>query len=395
MVSVCFYFQVHQPSRLRQYSVFDSGHDYFDDDRNRSILRKVIHKCYLPATSLLLELFQRYGGRFRVAFCLTGCVIEQLQRHAPEVIDRFIQLTETGCVEFLAETHDHSLAWLFGREEFQEQVKRHVGLIDELFGQAPTVFRNTELIYCNDLAECIAAMGFRGVLAEGIDSILAGRSPNHVYHSHGRPNCAVLLRNYRFSDDLAFRFSDQNWPQWPLTADKFADWINALNQDGAAVCNLFMDFETFGEHQWEQTGIFKFLESLPQQVLDRGDEFKTPGECIECHDPIGSYDVPQPISWADTERDLSAWVGNAMQLSALEQLYRLGESMKQTQDGDLLDDWRRLTCSDHFYYMCTKYLSDGDVHRYFNPYESPYDSYINFMNVLDNLSTRVAVGDRV
>ena len=390
MPSVCFYFQVHQPPRLRRYSVFDTGHDYFDDECNRAILRKVAHKCYLPATQILLDLFRRHDRQFRVAFSLTGIVIEQFQRFAPELIDRFQQMAQTGCVEFLSETYEHSLAWLYSRQEFRDQVERHADLIDHLFGQSPTVFRNTELIYSNDLAAFITDMrSFRGILAEGADQVLGGRSPNHIYEAPHPSDLAVLLKNYRLSDDIAFRFSNRQWTQWPLTADKYADWIHGTADSDSQLCNLFMDFETFGEHQWEQTGILEFLRNLPDRVLARGDDFRTPGECIETYDPVGLFDAPGTISWADTERDLSAWVGNAMQSSALDQLYQLESSVKQSGDDQLLADWRRLTCSDHYYYMCTKYYADGEVHKYFNPYQSPYDSYINFMNVLDSLRSRV------
>lgn len=389
MASVCFYFQVHQPLRLRRYSVFDTDPIYLDDQRNAQIIRKVASKCYLPVTALLLDLIRRHGGGFRVSFSLTGSVIEQLQRHAPEVIVRFRDLANTGCCEFLAETYHHSLAFLYSRDEFAEQLEMQLDLIDELFAQRPTVFRNTELIYNNDLASYIMSLQrYRGILTEGADHILGQRSPNYVYAPPEHRGLSLLVKNYRLSDDIAFRFSDRSWSQWPLTADKFAGWINRINGDGY-LCNLFMDLETFGEHQWRETGIFEFLAALPAHVLDGGDDFKTATECIESYEPVDELDVPQMISWADTERDLSAWVGNAMQSSALQELYRLERPVKRTGDENLIADWRNLTSSDHFYYMCTKYFQDGDVHQYFNPYESPYDSYINFMNVVDNMRTRV------
>lgn len=396
MTSVCLYFQVHQPPRLRRYSVFDTGHDYFDDDANRAILRKVAHKCYIPTTRLLIELANRYPGDFRVAFSLTGSVIEQMRDYNPEALECFQELAETGAVEFLAETYHHSLAGLYSPSEFVDQINLHVDLIDETFGQTPSVFRNTELIYNNDLAGMVDELGhYRGILAEGVDRLLDGRPTTSLYTPPGRDHFAVMLKNYGLSDDIAFRFSDQNWGEYPLTAEKYADWIHALGErnghignEPQAVCNLFMDYETFGEHQWEETGIFAFLRSLPDQVFARGDGFKTPGECIDQFEPTGDYDAPDVTSWADSERDLSAWVGNAMQSSALDELYKLEDSVKTTGDPRLLRDWRRLTCSDHFYYMCTKYFADAAVHNYFNPYESPYDSYINYMNVLDNLRGR-------
>ena len=391
MASICFYFQVHQPHRLRRYSVFDNERDYFDDYHNQEILIKVARKCYLPATRLILELVRRYGGRYRVTYSLTGCVIDQFRAWCPEVIDLFAALAETGCVEFLSETYHHSLTSLYSREEFKAQIDLHTALVEELFGQTPRVFRNTELIYNNDLASYVGSLDrFEGMVAEGADHILGYRSPNYLYRPPGGGSMRLLLKNYRLSDDITFRFSNRGWEEWPMTAEKFAGWVNQINGDGYC-CNLFMDYETFGEHQWEDTGIFRFLEALPDKVFDGGtDGFQTASECLEQSDPVGEFDVPHTISWADTERDLSAWLGNAMQSNALHELFKLEQPIKESGDQELLDDWRKLTTSDHFYYMCTKYFADGDVHKYFNPYESPYDSYINFMNVLDHLRSRVA-----
>ena len=396
MASVCFYFQMHQPRRLRRYSVFDADANYFDAQHNGHIVRKVANKCYLPASKLLLSLLQKHEGELRISFSITGCLVDQLQTHAPEVLDLFREMVNTGCCEFLAETYHHSLSFHYSKHEFDQQVDMHTRMIEDLFGQTPTVFRNTELIYSNALAEHIVQMGrFTGVLAEGVDAPLDGRSPNHLYtppQHHGLP---LLLKNYRMSDDLAFRFSNRDWSEWPLTADKYADWIATAAEDGADTVNLFLDYETFGEHQWQETGIFDFLKALPAQVIQRGVRFLTPNDTLESYEPVGAYDVQQMTSWADSERDLSAWMGNAMQSSALHELYRLDEPIKTTGDPQLLADWRSLTTSDHFYYMCTKFFSDGDVHRYFNPYESPYDSYINFMNVLDHLRTRMAAASEV
>lgn len=387
MPDVCFYFQVHQPRRLRRYSVFETEPTYFDDDANSRILRRVAQKCYLPATSLLLRQIERHGDRFAVAFSLTGQVIEQLQHWAPEVLEQFRQLSQTGCVEFLSETYDHSLASLYSPEDFEHQVARHDELIDHLFGQSPSVFRNTELIYSNKLAKTLALQGkYRGVLAEGVDGVLDGRSPNHVYKSPGKASLPVLLKNHRLSDDLAFRFSDPNWPHYPLKPGTYANWLADASGD---VVNLFIDFETFGEHQWEQTGIFGFLDNLPDAVLSNGCRFLTPSQAIETYDPVDTYDTPEVTSWADSERDISAWQGNAMQSAALRDLYAIEAEIKQTHDADLIQDWHALSTSDHFYYMCTKYYADAAVHAYFNPYESPYDAYINYMNVLDNLKGRL------
>ncbi|QOV88508.1 glycoside hydrolase family 57 protein [Humisphaera borealis] len=390
MASVCFYFQVHQPYRLRRYSVFDTDRHYFDEFKNAELCRKVAHKCYLPANRMLLEAIRQHEGKFRVAFSLSGVVLEQFRQYAPEVLDLFRELSDTGCVEFLSETYYHSLAFLYSREEFRDQVEKHRLLIKELFGQDPRVFRNTELIYNNDLAHFVSHMGYDGILSEGADSVLGYRSPNYVYRPPHAPRTKLLLKNYRLSDDIAFRFSNRTWEQWPLTADKFALWVNQINGNGH-VCNLFMDYETFGEHQWAETGIFDFMRHLPEAILKSSSEnsFITPSQQVDQFEAVGEIDVPHMISWADTERDLSAWLGNAMQSNALHELYKLEGALKEKGDEQLLTDWRRLTTSDHFYYMCTKFWADGDVHKYFSPYESPYDSYINFMNVLDNVQTRL------
>jgi len=389
MASVCFYFQVHQPLRLRHYTVFDNSHHYFDDYKNYGICRKVANKCYLPTNRLLLDLIKKYDGRFRIAYSVTGVLLEQLENYAPEVMSTFDALAETGCVEFLAETYYHSLSFLYSRDEFAEQVRQHRDRIEYLFGQKPRVFRNTELIYNNELASFIDSMGcFDAILCEGADHILGSRSPNFVYKPTGGSKLKLLLKNYSLSDDIAFRFSNRHWSQWPLTADKFAGWVNDVNGNGNVV-NLFMDYETFGEHQWEDTGIFNFIRHLPEKILQHPDnDFKTPSEVMDSYDASGTIDVPHIVSWADTERDISAWVGNAMQSNAIYELYRIESQVKQAGDEKILEDWRKLQTSDHFYYMCTKYFADGDVHKYFNPYDSPYDSYINFMNILGNLKLR-------
>ena len=389
MASVCFYFQVHQPFRLRRYSVFDSDPNYFDDYKNAEICRKVSSRCYLPANRLMLELIKLYGKAFSVSYSITGVAIDQFQKWSPEVIDSFRALVDTGQVEILAETYYHSLAFLYSRDEFRQQVEAHTEKIVETFGVRPRVFRNTELIYNNDLAHFIQGMGFTGILAEGADHILGYRSPNFLYRPVGTDRIALCLKNYRLSDDIAFRFSDRNWAEWPLKADKFATWVDAVNGNGFLV-NLFMDYETFGEHQWADSGIFDFMYHLPEHVLVHPDNnFMTLSRAIQTYAPVAELDIPHMISWADMERDLSAWLGNAMQSNALHELYRLEEPVKATNDPQLLHDWRRLQTSDHFYYMCTKWFADGDVHKYFNPYESPYDSYINFMNALDNVRTRL------
>ncbi len=388
MASVVFYFQVHQPFRLRRYSAFDSSTAYFDDSSNEQILRKVANKCYLPANRLMLELIRRNEGQFGISFSLTGTAIEQFQRWTPEVMESFVALSETGCVEFITETYFHSLAFLYSREEFVTQTQMHCQVMEDLFGRRPKVFRNTELTYNNDVAQAVEEMGFDAILTEGADYILGYRSPNFIYKP---PNCRrlkMLLKNYRLSDDMAFRVSNRDWPEWPLTTEKFSRWVDQINGNGY-VCNLFMDYETFGEHQWADTGIFDFMRSLPDAVMAGGrNDFLTVSQAIERYPPAGEVDVPYMISWADTERDLSAWLGNSMQANALHDIYALRQWVLDSGDENLIHEWRKLQTSDHFYYMCTKYFADGDVHKYFNPYESPYDAYINYMNILDSIRRR-------
>jgi alpha-amylase len=420
MASIVFYFQVHQPWRLRRYSVFDETPDYFDDHANREILLKVAEKCYRPATRLILDLIEANAGNFRVAYSITGTCLDQLQQWAPDVVDLFKRLNDTGCVEFLAETDEHSLSFLYSREEFREQIEAHTQRMQDLFGVTPTVFRNTELTYNNEVAQFVSALPgadghprFKGMLCEGVDGLLGYRSPNYVYRAPGVGDGALagrpfglLLKNYRLSDDIAFRFGNRGWEEYPLSTEKFARWVHQINGDGY-LCNLFMDYETFGEHQWADTGIFEFLADLPRAIFDSypgENHFNTPSEALERFDAVGEYDAPHMTSWADSERDLSAWLGNAMQVNAMTELYKLEGPVKALlrsaeRAGDergvaearaVLEDWRRLTTSDHAYYMSTKFWADGDVHTYFSPYDSPYDAYINFMNVLDNCRSRAA-----
>lgn len=396
MASICFYFQVHQPYRIKKYNFFDIGkdHNYFNDNsdtklNNQKILQKVAEKSYLPTNRLLLHLLEKHP-RFKISFSLSGVILEQFEQYSPEVLESFQRLVRTGKVEILSETYYHSLSFLYSKNEFFEQVEKHKRKIKELFDYTPTVFRNTELIYSNEIAREIEKMGYKGIISEGPDYILGWRSPNFLYQPKGTKKIKVLLKNYKLSDDIAFRFSERSWAEYPLTAHKFAHWIDGVNGNGNLV-NLFMDYETFGEHQWEDTGIFKFLESLPTEILKHPDnDFVTPSEAVDRYDTHGQLDIPNYISWADIERDLSAWLSNPMQQDAAEKLYKLEKLVKKTGDEKLLDDWRRLQTSDHFYYMCTKWFADGDVHKYFNPYESPYDAFICFMNVLHDMRIRIA-----
>ena len=403
MASVCFYFQLHQPWRLRRYSVFANDPFYFDDAANEQILRKVADKCYRPTTLKMLDLVKRHDRRFRCSYSITCTALEQLQRWAPDVVDTLKELVDTGACELIGETSHHSPSFLFSKKEFDAQVTVHQQKMQEVFGVVPKIFRNTELIYSNELAHHIAARGqHKAIICEGVDRLLGFRSPNYIYvppasETDSGPiedrRVKLLLKNYRLSDDIAFRFSNRAWKEWPLSAEKFAGWVNQINGDGFT-CNLFMDYETFGEHQWADTGIFQFLDALPKAVYDINpghNQFLTPSQVLECSDPVGEYDAPNWTSWADTERDLSAWLGNPLQDNAAAELYRLEEPVRERHaagDPYILEDWRKLTTSDHLYYMCTKYWADGDVHKYFSPYNSPYDAYINFMNVLDNLKIR-------
>lgn len=387
MPSVCFYFQVHQPWRLKSYTCFQIGyeHGYFDDAVNQAVLNRVSDKCYLPANRLMLELIDRYEGRFRIAYSITGTALEQLEKFRPDVLGSFQDLATTGCVEFLAETYHHSLSFLYSREEFVRQVEAHTSKIEALFHQTPSVFRNTELIYNNELAAFLDTMEYKGALCEGLDYALRGRSPNFIYHPPHSTTFACLPKNYKLSDDIAFRFSDKGWQQWPLTAPRFAHWIHQTAGNGETL-NLFMDYETFGEHQWPETGIFDFLRCLPAEIMRHPDfDFLTPSEVIERYPRRGEYDVHAFSSWADLERDLSAWLGNSLQRDAIERIYALEQQVKSSESPDLLDTWARLLTSDHFYYMCTKYWQDGDVHKYFSHYNTPYEGYINYMNVVTDL----------
>jgi len=390
MPNVCFYFQVHQPWRLRQYSLFEVGenHDHFSDDLNGRVMKKVAAKCYLPANRLMLELIHRHRGRFKIAYSISGVAIEQMKRFAPEVLDSFRELAATGCVEFLGETCYHSLAALADEEEFKLQVREHSEMVVSTFGQQPRVFRNTELIYNDRIGELASQLGFAGIAAEGADDVLGWRSPNYLYR-HPGTGLRLFLKNYKLSDDVAFRFSNRGWPEFPLTAEKYARWLHAVS-GGGEIVNLFMDYETFGEHQWQETGIFEFMRALPAQLFTKADwGFVTPSQALGCAQPVSEMSFARTVSWADTERDVSAWLGNELQHEAFKRLYELGPDLRKRNNPAALGMWRRLQTSDHFYYMCTKWYADGDVHAYFSPYESPYEAFINFMNVLADLRQSV------
>jgi len=395
MSSICIYFQVHQPRRVKRFKHFNIGghQNYFDDVgdgnlNNKRLINKVSKKCYLPTNKVLLSLLQKHP-EFKFAFSFSGLVLEQFEEYAPETLRSFQKLIKTGRVEVLSETYYHSLSFLYSRAEFASQIKLHDQKIKDLFGLTPKVFRNTELIYNNSLARFIENLGYTGILAEGADNVLDWRSPNFVYSPYGTKKIGLLLKNYRLSDDIAFRFSDSSWKDHPLTVEKFSNWVNAINGNGEVI-NLFMDYETFGEHQWATTGIFDFLSLLPGELLKHPDnDFVTPSEAIKRYKPVAKLNIPQFISWADIERDLSAWLSNEMQRDAISQLFKLEKPIHASKNQELLKAWRSLTTSDHFYYMCTKWFADGDVHKYFNPYDSPYDAFRYYMNVLADMKYRL------
>lgn len=392
--AIVLYLHAHQPFRIGHFSTFDIGENknYFDEPNdmranNRAVLDKVIQKSYIPTNRKLLELIQQHP-EFKISLSITGTLIEQLEKWSPLTLESFKELVATDKVEIVGETYHHSLAFFYSLAEFNNQVQMHRDKIWEVFGKKPTVFRNTELSYNNDLAVWADRAGYKAVLAEGWDPILQWRSPNYVYRPVGTQTLKLLLKNYKLSDDIAFRFGDQNWESWPLTADKYAHWLNAI--DNGTNINLFMDYETFGEHQWKESGIFDFLSHFPGEWLkNENNTFMTASEAVDSYDAVDTIDTPYTTTWADTERDLSAWLGNPMQQQAIEALYGLSEKILSSNDWALIEDWRKLQTSDHFYYMCTKWFNDGDIHAYFSPYDSPYIAFMNFMNTWHDLRFRL------
>jgi alpha-amylase len=390
MPSVCFYFKVHQPFRLRNFNIFDIGKniDYFDDEKNKFYLDRIVKKCYLPTLNIIEELIKETNYRFKISLGITGTLIEQLSLWYPEVIEKLKKVVSTGNVELTGETYYHSLSSIYSKKEFEIQIKKHKKLINDLFKQEPVIFSNTELIYFDELEDILPELGFRGIITEGVDRILEWRSPNFIYSSLNN-KLKILLRNYRLSDDISFRFSSKEWSEWPLTAEKFSYWLEQFNGNGEVI-NLFMDFETFGEHQWVETGIFEFLINLVFEILKIKDfNFLTLSEAIKTYPARGIFSSPYPITWADTERDLTAWIGNEMQKDAIERLYGLENKIKSLDNKDIIEIWRKLQTADHFYYMCTKWFADGDVHKYFNPYENPYVAYLNFRNILEDIYLKI------
>ena len=390
---IMLYLHVHQPHRVSPYSAFDIGmrHDYFRDVEsvnNEKVFRKVAEKSYLPTNRMLLELLRKQPN-FALSLSITGTFLEQCEHWGADVLRSFQELVATGRVEIVAETYHHSLAFFYSRFEFEKQVLMHREKIQALFGVTPRVFRNTELAYNNQLGEWADEAGYAGVIAEGWDEFLGWRSPNYIYKAAGTRRLKLLLKNYRLSDDIAFRFSNQGWPEWPLTSEKYLSWLEAIDEKEQLI-NLCMDYETFGEHQWKEHGIFDFMETwIPAWLKDDGHRFVTASEAVASQEPADEVSVPRTVTWADTERDLSAWLGNSMQQEALRHLYDLEEDILRSHDQELIGDWRNLQTSDHVYYMCTKWFTDGDVHAYFSPYQSPYDAFIYFMNAVRDLRFRL------
>ncbi|AAM30558.1 glycoside hydrolase family 57 protein [Methanosarcina mazei] len=390
MTSLCMYFQVHQPFRLRRFWPDDRPgfFRYFDERSNREIFERVARKCYIPANRTLLESIDEHKGEFKFSLSITGTLLEQCELWGGEVLESVRQLAETGAVEILEETFYHSLSSLFeDKTEFIEEVKEHREMVSDLLGVKPQIFRNTELLYNNSIAKIVSDLGYKAILTEGADHMLEGRSPNVLYKAKdsGLP---ILFRNYKLSDDIGYRFSARWWEGYPLTAEKWASWASGVKED---CINIFMDYETFGEHQWRETGIFDFVEKLPAEVLKNGLEFSTPVELTEKYLPVAEIDVGDfsTISWADMERDTSAWLGNDMQRRCFEEIRLLEPFVKKTEDPEILRIWKHLLTSDHYYYMCTKWLGDGDVHSYFSVHSTPFEAAVNFMAVLMDFKAQV------
>ncbi len=393
MPSICFYFQVHQPKRLRKYTIFDinNSHHYEDDVANSQIMQKVANKCYLPMNKILLDLIHQHQGNFKVAFSISGVAIEQMKIYSPETLESFKELVATGHVELLGETFYHSLAAVFSETEFRKQIQKHKELMLQEFNYKTKIFRNTELIYNYNIARIASEEGFKAIITEGTEKILGWKSPSFVYKPVSAQNMKLLLKNYSLSDDIAFRFSNQAWNEFPLDTEKYSKWIHSLDGNAETI-NLFMDYETYGEHQWQETGIFEFMKVLPERIMQHPSfSFNTPSEVIEKYEAKDFIASPNLISWADTERDLSAWMGNYIQDDSLEKIYYLEKRVYATKNSNIIETLQSLLTSDHFYYMCTKYFSDGDVHKYFNPYETPYEAYINYQNVLTDFENRLII----
>jgi alpha-amylase len=386
MKTICFYFQIHQPFRLKRYRFFDIGNDhyYYDDFQNEEIIRQIAERCYVPANKLILDMIKTGGGKFKAAFSISGTALEQMEIYTPEVIDGFRELAKTGHIEFLSETYAHSLASLGNVDEFTEQVRRHRDKIYNLFGVKPKVFRNTELIYSDDISALIYQMGFKGMLTEGAKHVLGWKSPNYVYTSIIQPQLKLLLKNDRFSEDISIRFKNYSWSEYPLTADKYIAWI-ASTPETEQIINLFMNYDVMGSFHSAESGIFDFFKALPRFAEEYGIGFSLPSEVFALLKPVGSISVPYPMSWVDEEKDCSSWLGNILQKEAFGKINRISERVRLIEDRRIRQDWDYLQSSDHFYYMNTKHPGE----KGFSPYDNPYEAFNNYMNVLSDFIVRV------
>jgi len=388
MPVVCLYFQVHQPRRLRHYTFFDIDrvHTYEDAAANRRLLNRAAEKCCLPANRILLDLIRSRAGAFRIAFSISGSLLEQFEKDRPDVLKSYRELADTGCVEFLNETYSHSLAFLFSPGEFRRQILLHQRKIKSLFGRMPTTFHHTGLTYNDHLAHIIEKMGCRAILAEGTKQVLNGLSPDCVYRPAGCQTVKLLFKNNLLSDDIAFHFSNQSRIHELLTAETFARRIHSMNADHAVI-NLFIHFEVFEDHPLADSVMLDFLPDFSSVILsDSRFRFQTPGEVAASHDPVSVLGVPAALLQADQDPGLTIWLGNAMQKDAVQTLYHLEDSVRRRHNKQSLETWRMLQDSDHFRFMSTKRPAAGDAHRSFSPYFSPYDAYINYMNILDDFS---------
>ncbi len=385
--SICLFFQVHQPVRLRRYHFFDIGksNDYFDDFTNRTTTQRVARNCYLPMNNMLIELAHKYGKDFQVSFAINGNTLDLLEVYAPEVIDSFRELADSGCAEFVAETYSHSLSSMVGEKEFTSQVKRHSAEITRLFGVTPKSFCNTAMIYSNEIGSVVSKLGYKTILTEGARHILGWKSPNYVYASSETPKLKILMRNSRLSDDISLRFSNRSWSEWPLTADKYVEWLKR-DSESQDVVNLYMPYETFGERQSADTGIIEFMKQMIEDVIHSEElDFTTVSHAGAFHQPKAVVNIPHAISWMDEERDLSSWMGNELQNEAFECLNRLHGKVKKINDTDLNNTYLKLLGSDNLHYMSTKHIGNNIL----NPYDSPYEAFINYMNVISDMTERV------
>ncbi|MGQ7870820.1 glycoside hydrolase family 57 protein [Sunxiuqinia sp. sy24] len=391
MKSINLFFQVHQPIRLTRFRFFDIGNSeyYYDDYQNEYFTRQIAENCYLPANKLILDLINHYQGQFKLTFSISGTAIDQFKIYAPEVLESFKELAATGCVEFVAEPYSRSLASLIDKTEFRKQVQQHADAMETIFGIRPTVFSNTGLIYSDQIGAVIADMGYKAILAQGSPHILEWRSPNYLYRNALQPSLAVLLKNNQLSDDIAFRFADPNWSGWPLDANKFVSWLNAISEK-EKIINLFMDYETFGERQKSETGIFEFLSFLPSAVFKKSSfKFSTPSQIIEQHQSVGVIHASHPKYHEKITCDLYDWLSNELQQEAFENLWKLSDKMHNCFDMELIRDWQYLQTKDHFFYMSTDNVRDDNSLVSFNPFDNPYEAFINYMNVLNDFSIRL------